>query len=224
MEVEREYIALTEQLNIISPAELMALKSNFSVYDDMKEKLISGGVRPADIAFIHDANTDLQKEQLFDKVRSGAVRVLIGSTSKMGAGMNVQQRLVALHHIDAPWRPSDLEQREGRIIRQGNLFYSQAAKAGKKFEVEIYRYATNQTLDTRRWQIIERKATSIATLRLGDYEWGTTLADPTPEVANAAEMKAVSSGNPLILDEIKLRQKIKQTGPIPTFVTPGAIN
>jgi hypothetical protein len=129
----------------------------------------------------------------------------------MGAGMNVQYRLVALHHIDAPWRPSDLEQREGRIIRQGNLFYNQALKRGEKFEVEIYRYATNQTLDTRRWQIIERKATSIGTLRLGDYEWGTTLADATPEVANAAEMKAASSGNPLILDEIKLRQQIKKT-------------
>jgi N12 class adenine-specific DNA methylase len=211
MEVEREYIALSQQLDKISPAELMALNAKFSVYDDMKKKLIGGGVRAAEIAFIHDANTDLQKEQLFDKVRSGTVRVLIGSTSKMGAGMNVQNRLVALHHIDAPWRPSDLEQREGRIIRQGNLFYRQALKKGEKFEVEIYRYATNQTLDTRRWQIIERKATSIATLRLGNYEWGTTLADTTPEVANAAEMKAVSSGNPLILDEIKLRQQIKQT-------------
>jgi N12 class adenine-specific DNA methylase/predicted RNA methylase len=211
MEVEREYIALTEKLNKISPAELMAVNSKFSVYDDMKEKMISGGVRPTEIAFIHDANTDLQKEELFNKVKSGAVRVLIGSTSKMGAGMNVQDRLVALHHIDVPWRPSDLEQREGRIIRQGNLFYCQALERGEKFEVEIYRYATNQTLDTRRWQIIERKATSIAKLRLGDYEWGATLADPTAEVANAAEMKAASSGNPLILDEVKLRQHIKQT-------------
>jgi NADH:ubiquinone oxidoreductase subunit len=211
MEVERQYIALTEQLNKISPAELMALNAKFSVYDDMKQKLIGGGLAPSQIAFIHDANTDLQKEQLFDKVRSGTVRVLIGSTSKMGAGMNVQHRLVALHHIDAPWRPSDLEQREGRIIRQGNLFYNQALKKGETFEVEIYRYATNQTLDTRRWQVIERKATSIATLRLGDYEWGTTLADATPDVANAAEMKAASSGNPLILEEIKLRQQIRKT-------------
>jgi hypothetical protein len=210
IQVEQEYIDLTEQLNKFSPAEIMAVDSKFSVYDDIKAKLMSAGVQLSEIAFIHDANTDLQKEQLFEKVRSGRVRVLIGSTSKMGAGMNVQDRLVALHHLDAPWRPADLEQREGRIVRQGNLFYAEALKKGEKFEVEIYRYATNQTLDTRRWQVIERKAVSIGALRSKTHEWGTTLEDALGEATNAAEMKAASSGNPLILEEIKLRQEIKK--------------
>lgn len=210
MEIEQQYIHLTEKLQKYSPAELMAADSQFSVYDDVKAKLMAAGVPVSQIAFIHDANTELQKEQLFDKVRSGRVRVLIGSTSKMGAGMNVQDRLVALHHLDVPWRPSDIEQREGRIIRQGNLFYARALKTGGKFEVEIYRYATNQTLDTRRWQIIERKAVSIGALRTDSHEWGTTLEDAMGEATNAAEMKAASSGNPLILAEIKLRQQIKK--------------
>ncbi|MDA8140229.1 MAG: helicase-related protein [Desulfobacteraceae bacterium] len=209
-QLEQEYIDLTEQFGKYSPTEIASVDSGFSVYDDVKAKLMSVGIPSSEIAFIHDANTDLQKEALFEKVRSGRVRVLIGSTSKMGAGMNVQNRLVALHHLDAPWRPADLEQREGRIVRQGNLFYAEALAKGEKFEVEIFRYATNQTLDTRRWQVIERKAVSIAALRSKDHEWGTTLEDALGEAANAAEMKAASSGNPLILEEIKLRQEIKK--------------
>ncbi len=211
LRVEQEYVDLTERLGKYSPSELMAADSNFSVYDDVKAKLVSAGIPSAEVAFIHDANTDLQKEQLFDKVRSGRIRVLMGSTSKMGAGMNVQDRLVALHHLDVPWRPSDLEQREGRIVRQGNLFYADAQRTGGTFEVEIFRYATNQTLDTRRWQIIERKAVSISALRSTRPEWGITLGDAGGEATNAAEMKAASSGNPLILEEIKLRQRIKKT-------------
>lgn len=210
MQVEQEYINLTEKLEKYSPSELMSADSSFSVYDDIKVKLMVSGIPASEIAFIHDANTDLQKEQLFDKVRSGRVRVLIGSTSKMGAGMNVQDRLVALHNLDAPWRPADLEQREGRIIRQGNLFYNEAIRTGQKFEVEIYRYATNQTLDTRRWQVIERKAVSIASLRAGGHDWGAIIEDTMGEATNAAEMKAASSGNPLILEEIKLRQEINK--------------
>ena len=113
----------------------------FNVYDDMKAKLIERGIPETEIAFIHEANTDARKTELFGKVRSGAVRVLMGSTAKMGAGTNVQQRLVALHHLDVPWRPSDIEQREGRILRQGN----------ENKEVYVFRYVTEGTFDAYSW-------------------------------------------------------------------------
>jgi N12 class adenine-specific DNA methylase/predicted RNA methylase len=210
-DLEAEHEKLTKKFGKYSYAELIAADSSFSVYDDIRAKLIEKGVAPSEIAFIHDANTDQQKEDLFGRVRSGQVRVLIGSTSKMGAGMNVQNKLVALHHLDAPWRPSDLEQREGRIIRQGNEFFEEELKkTGKKFEVEIFRYATKETLDTRRWQIIERKAKSIAQLRAGQHAWGESIEDAVGEAANAADMKAAASGNPLILKEIQLRQRINK--------------
>ena len=113
----------------------------FNVYDDLKEKLMAKGVPEAEIAFIHDANTEVKKTELFSKVKSGQVRFLLGSTAKMGAGTNVQDRLIALHHLDVGWKPSDLEQREGRIIRQGNM--------NKK--VHIYRYVTEGTFDSYMW-------------------------------------------------------------------------
>jgi len=209
VELENKYNRLTEKLGKYSFGELIAADSNFSVYDDIKAKLIQKGVPEHQIAFIHDANTDKQKADLFGKVRAGRVRVLIGSTSKMGAGMNVQNKLVALHHLDAPWRPSDLEQREGRIIRQGNEFFKEKLEKGEGiFEVGIHRYSTKETLDTRRWQIIERKAKSIEQLRAGNHQWGESIEDSVGEAANAADMKAAASGNPLILEEIQLRQEI----------------
>lgn len=113
----------------------------FNVYDDMKAKLIERGIPETEIAFIHEANTDARKTELFGKVRSGAVRVLMGSTAKMGAGTNVQKRLIALHHLDVPWRPSDIEQREGRILRQGN----------ENKEVYVFRYVTEGTFDAYSW-------------------------------------------------------------------------
>lgn len=194
-----------EKLEAFSYADISALTSSFSVYDDIKQKLIGKGVPVAEIAFIHDANTDKQKEDLFDRVRSGKVRVLIGSTAKMGAGMNVQDRLVALHHLDAPWRPRDLEQREGRIIRQGNLFF-EADPDG--FEIDIKRYATELTLDARRWQVIETKASFIGQVRSGAVT-SREVDDVGQDAANAAEMKASASGNPLILEEITLRKTIQ---------------
>jgi N12 class adenine-specific DNA methylase/predicted RNA methylase len=209
-DLEAQYIRLTNKYDKYTPAELMAADSDFSVYDDIKAKLIKKGVGETEVAFIHDANTEAQKEKLFSDVRNGRVRILIGSTSKMGAGMNVQNRLVALHHLDAPWRPSDLEQREGRIVRQGNDFFDAYLKGGDKFDVEIYRYATKQTLDTRRWQIIERKAKTIEQLRKGGHEWGEKIDDATGEAANAAEMKAAASGNPLILKEIQVSQQLDE--------------
>lgn len=206
--------AAQEKLDAMSPDELLALDSSFSVYDDLKAKLIGLGIPENEVAFIHDANTELQKEELFAKVRTGRVRVLFGSTAKMGAGMNVQDRLVALHHLDAPWRPSDLEQREGRIIRQGNLFATEPTPDRPNpmyradFEVEIKRYATKQTLDSRMWQTIEAKARFIEQVRKGTGQ--REVEDVAGEAANSAEMKAASSGNPLILEEMSLRQAIRK--------------
>ena len=132
--------------------EVIAMSSGkFSVYDDMKQKLMAKGIPAEEIAFIHDANTDIRKAKLFSDMNAGRVRVLLGSTAKMGAGMNVQKRLVAAHHLDAPWRPSDLEQRNGRIIRQGNMFYERNPDT---FTVKIFNYATKQTYDARMWQTI----------------------------------------------------------------------
>lgn len=195
----------SEQLDKLSPDELDALNSNFSVYDDIKAKLIKSGIPEKEIAFIHDAKTEPQKEELFGKVKSGRIRILLGSTSKMGAGTNVQDRLVALHHLDAPWRPSDLEQREGRIIRQGNEFYKRDPEG---FEIEILRYATKQTLDSRMWQTLESKARFIEQVRKGDVT-SRVIEDVGGEAANAAEMKAASSGNPLILEEMSLRRELQ---------------
>ena len=131
---------------------VIALSSgNFSVYDDMRKKLMERGIPAEEIAFIHDANTDIRKAKLFSDMNAGRVRILLGSTAKMGAGMNVQKRLVAAHHLDAPWRPSDLEQRNGRIIRQGNMFYERDPDT---FSVQIYTYATKQTYDARMWHNI----------------------------------------------------------------------
>lgn len=199
--------AAQEKVAAMSPDEFLVLEAGeFSVYDDLRQKLISRGIPDNEIAFIHDANTELRKEELFGKVRSGRVRFLFGSTAKMGAGMNVQNRLVALHHLDAPWRPSDLEQREGRIIRQGNELY---AADPDGFEVEINRYATKNTLDARMWQTIEGKARFIEQLRKGDAV-GREVEDVAGQAANAAEMKAAASGNPLILEEMDLRQSLRK--------------
>ena len=198
--------AAQEKLDAMSPDEFLALESPFSVYDDLRDKLIERGVPAAEIAFIHDANTELQKEELFGKVRSGRIRFLFGSTAKMGAGTNVQNRLVALHHLDAPWRPSDLEQRDGRIVRQGNELYA-ADPTG--FEVEILRYATKNTLDARQRQGIEAKARFIGQIRKGDVKT-RVIEDIAGEAANAAEMKAAASGNPLILEEMDTRRRLRQ--------------
>jgi N12 class adenine-specific DNA methylase len=195
-----------EEMEKMNPDDLDALNSEFSVYDDIKSKLIARGIPEREIAFIHDANTELQKQELFGKVKAGTVRILLGSTSKMGAGMNVQNRLVALHHLDVPWRPSDLEQREGRIIRQGNEFY---AADPKGFEVGIFRYATKNTLDSMMWQTIEAKANFIEQLRAGSLV-EREVEDVSGEAMSAAEMKALSSGNPLILEDMKLTKDIKK--------------
>lgn len=191
----------------ISMDELLAGSGGaFSVYDDLKSKLIARGVPAHEIRFIHEANTDLQKSKLFDQINRGEVRLLFGSTAKMGAGTNAQRKLVALHHLDAPWRPSDLEQREGRILRQGNEFY-EADPDG--FEVEVVRYATKQTYDSRMWQTIEYKAAGIEQFRKGD-SLQRVIEDIAGEAANAAEMKAAATGNPLIFMQVQLSADLKK--------------
>ena len=130
-----------DDLMELAGASSEAVVSDFNVYEDIRSKLIARGVPPEEIAFIHDANTEVKKKELFAKVRAGQVRVLIGSTAKMGAGTNCQDRLIALHDLDCPWRPGDLEQRSGRIVRQGNM----------NPDVQIYRYATEGTFDSYLW-------------------------------------------------------------------------
>lgn len=184
----------------------VAAGSRFSVYEDMRQKLMERGIPADEIAFIHDANTDIRKAKLFSDMQAGRVRVLLGSTAKMGAGMNVQKRLVAAHHLDAPWRPSDLEQRNGRIIRQGNMLYE---REPDKFSVGIYYYATKQTYDARMWQVIEQKAAAIEQFRKGDL-LQRVIDDVQSEAANAADMKAAASGNPLILMQVKLASDLRK--------------
>lgn len=186
--------------------ELLAGSGDFSVYDDLKGKLVGRGIPEHEIRFIHDAKTDLQKSRLFDQMNRGEVRILIGSTAKMGAGMNAQRKLVGLRHLDAPWRPSDLEQREGRILRQGNEFYEEDPEG---FEVEIARYATKQTYDSRMWQTIEYKASGIEQFRKGD-SLQRVIEDIASEAANAAEMKAAATGNPLIFMQVQLSAELKK--------------
>ena len=180
--------------------------AKFSVYDDIKAKLIAKGIPEREIAFIHDYGTPTAKDKLFKAVNSGEIRFLLGSTPKIGAGTNVQKRLVGLHHIDAPWRPSDLEQREGRIIRRGNELYNRDPDG---FEVFIGRYATAQTYDTRRWQILEHKARGIEQLRNFDGSINE-IDDIEGEAANAADMKAAASGDPLILEETRLKNDVRR--------------
>jgi hypothetical protein len=186
--------------------DVVSLASRFSVYDDLKRKLVDRGIPADEIAYIHDANTDARKAKLFSDMQAGRIRILMGSTTKMGAGMNVQRRLVAAHHLDAPWRPSDLEQRNGRIVRQGNSFYE---RDPDNFSVDIYYYATKRTYDARMWQTIEYKAAAIEQFRKGDL-LQRTIDDVQSEAANAAEMKAAASGNPLILMQVKLSSDLRK--------------
>lgn len=170
-----------------------------SVYNEIKRKLVHLGVPEKEIAFIHDAKTDAQKLQLFDAMNEGQVRILIGSTEKMGVGMNVQRKLIALHHLDAPWRPADIDQREGRILRQGN----------ENPEVEIYVYVTKGSFDTYMWQLLESKAAFISQIMSGDTT--TREAEDIGEVVlNYAEIKALSSGNPLIMEKVKVDSEVRR--------------
>lgn len=172
----------------------------FNVYDDIKNKLIAKGVPEEEIEFIHNAKTNPQKLKLFEDMRNGTKRILIGSTSKMGAGMNVQNKLIALHHLDCPWRPSDIEQREGRILRQGN----------QNEEVEIYRYVTEGSFDAYSYQLIQTKSTFINQIMANSNGGGRTAEDLDRDTLTYAEVKALASGNPLILEKFKVENELKQ--------------
>ena len=165
----------------------------FNVYEDIRNKLIEKGVPPEEIAFIHDANTEKRKAELFAKVRSGQVRFLLGSTAKMGAGTNVQDRLIALHHLDVPWRPSDIEQQEGRILRQGNM----------NDKVKIFRYVTEGTFDSYSWQLIENKQKFIGQIMTSKSPV-RSCEDIDEAALSYAEVKALATGNPYIKEKMDL--------------------
>ena len=178
----------------------VAVMSDFqNVYDDLKKKLVAKGIPPEEIAFIHEANTEVRKKELFARVRSGQVRVLIGSTAKMGAGTNVQDRLIALHDLDCPWRPSDLAQRLGRIVRQGN----------QNPEVEIFRYVTENTFDAYLYQLVENKQKFIAQIMTSKAP--ARIADDVDETAlSYSEIKALATGNPLIIEKCNLDVEVSK--------------
>ena len=162
----------------------------FSVYEDLRSKLIARGVPESEIAFIQDHDSDAAKLALFREVRAGRIRILLGSTQKMGTGVNVQERLIALHHLDAPWRPADVEQRDGRILRQGNTHP----------EVQIYRYVTEGSFDAYMWQTLETKARFIAQVMNGDSDL-RRIEDIDGAALTYAEVKAIASGNPLVIEK-----------------------
>ncbi len=186
--------------------------NDFDVYHELKKRLIersNGKMDASQIAFIHEAKNQMQREKLFEDVRNGDVRVLIGSTKKMGLGMNVQHRLVAVHELDAPWRPCDVEQREGRILRQGNLIYEKYKERGEVFEIEILRYGTEKTTDAFLWQTLEVKKKAQERLETGDVAHGEVIdEDLSDTIVSFAAMKALTSGNPLILEEIEVRTEL----------------
>ncbi len=166
---------------------------SFNVYNDVKEKLVEKGIPQEEIAFIHEANTETKKAELFAKVRAGQVRILLGSTPKLGAGTNIQDRLVALHHLDCPWKPSDLEQQEGRILRQGN----------QNVKVKIFRYVTEATFDAYMWQILENKQKFISQIMTSKSPV-RACEDVDDTALSYAEIKALATGNPYIKEKMDL--------------------
>ena len=170
---------------------------NFNVYDDIKNKLIEKGIPEEEIAYIHNANTEVKKKELFSKVRTGQVRILMGSTQKMGAGTNVQDLLIGLHDLECPWRPSDLAQRLGRIVRQGN----------ENDEVEIYRYVTEGTFDAYLYQLVENKQKFISQIMTGKTPV-RAMEDVDETALSFAEIKALATGNPLIIEKCNLDMEV----------------
>lgn len=179
--------------DLSTPDKAKSSEGFTNIYDSIKNHLIDMGIPAEQIAYIHEASTNKQKEALFEKVRTGKVRVLLGSTEKMGAGTNVQDRLIALHHVDVPWRPSDIEQREGRIIRQGN----------QNAEVYIYRYITEDTFDSYSWQTIERKQ-KITGQIMTSKSPNRNVEDVDDRALSYAEVKAVCTGDPRLKEQMEL--------------------
>ena len=171
----------------------------FNVYDDVRNKLAARGIPKEEIAFIHEYNTEAKKAELFAKVRAGQVRILMGSTPKLGAGTNVQDRLIALHHLDCPWKPSDLEQQEGRILRQGN----------QNDKVKIFRYVTENTFDAYMWQILENKQKFISQIMTSKSPV-RACEDVDDTALSYAEIKALATGNPYIKEKMDLDVQVSK--------------
>ena len=171
----------------------------FNVYDDVRNKLTEKGIPKEEIAFIHEYNTEVKKAELFAKVRAGQVRILMGSTPKLGAGTNVQDRLIALHHLDCPWKPSDLEQQEGRILRQGN----------QNDKVKIFRYVTENTFDAYMWQILENKQKFISQIMTSKSPV-RACEDVDDTALSYAEIKALATGNPYIKEKMDLDVQVSK--------------
>lgn len=174
-------------------------KAGFNIYDELKERLINQGIPGSQIAFIHDAETETKRELLFAKVRNGDVRILIGSTLKLGLGVNIQNKLIALHHMDVPWRPADMTQREGRILRQGN----------RNPKVSIYRYITEGSFDAYSWQLLETKQRFISDLLSGSLAERSS-ADIADTVLDYAEVKALAIGNPIVKQRVEAANELSR--------------
>ena len=174
-------------------------KSSFNMYDELKRLLIEKGILPSQIAFVHDATTEAKRNTLFTRMRNGDIRVLIGSTFKLGIGVNVQDKLIAIHHLDVPWRPADMIQREGRILRQGN----------QNPKVQIFRYITEGSFDAYSWQLLETKQRFITSLLSGSYteHEGSDIEDT---VLNYAEIKALAVGNPLVKKRVETANELSR--------------
>lgn len=198
--IYQEYVQSQEQKGtqiVFSDIGTPGPGKKFTVYDYLKQELIGKGIPEEEICFIHDAKTDEQRDLMFSDVRAGRKRIIIGSTEKLGVGTNIQTRMVAAHHIDCPWKPSDIEQREGRIIRQGN----------ENAEVNIYRYVTKNSFDAYLWGIVETKQRFISQV-FTSRELARICEDIDEVVLNFAEIKAVASGNPLIMEKIEVDNEV----------------
>ena len=206
---EKAMASVSERLEKYDPNEIAELRNaqngGWNAYDEIKRQLVAKGIPANEIRFVQEANTDIQKAALFADVNAGRVRVLIGSSPRMGAGTNVQERLVALHHVDVTWKPSDIEQREGRIVRQGNELLK---KYGSEFAVDVIAYATEMTVDAKMWSLNATKLKAINGVRKYDGSFNMEFEDE--ESASMAEMAALATGNPLMVERVVLDGEIKK--------------
>lgn len=208
-EIEPNKFEMTgfSKIDIAAGNDNKALKDvSFDAYSDIAKKLMKAGIPRDEIAFIHDYPKKADKDKLFEQMRNGEVRVLLGSTSKMGVGMNVQKRLVALHNVDYTWNPAGMEQRVGRIARQGNMFF----EADKSFQPKVYNYATERTYDVKALQLLETKQKGIYMLQNADRLGLNSFEDISTAAMEFAEMKAIASGNPLMIEEFKIGNMLEK--------------
>jgi len=216
MDDEAELQRLADALDKFDANEIAELRAaqdgGWNAYQQIKDNLVASGIPANEIRFIQEANNDAQKQAMFDAVNAGEIRILIGSTPRMGAGTNVQRRLVGLNHADVTWKPSDIEQREGRIIRQGNLFASPRMDGAINprfipgFEVEILAYATERTIDAKMWSLNAAKLKTINAIR--NYDGSFSMDFEDEDSVSMAEMAALASGNPLLMERVKLTSEI----------------